>query len=385
MDVKNIGFSSEYGLQEKLKLNRPLNVKLGFDPTSPDLHLGHWVVLKGAKALQDMGHNIIIIVGDFTASIGDPSGRNKLRPPLSSAEIIQNANTYTDQVFNVLDRAKTKIVFNGSWFDVMTVRDMVKLLSSVTVSQVLAREDFKTRLDSDVPVFIHEITYPLMQGFDSVKVSADVELGGTDQTFNLFMGRELQRVAGQPEQSVLTFPLLVGLDGIKKMSKSLGNHIGLTEEPVNMFGKTMSISDDAMWQWFKVLLNKTESEISDMKSSNVNPMNFKMDLASEITGVFHGKDVAIQELARFVARFKNKTITDVETVEVAIDGDFIVINQLIKRLGFATSVSDATRKIEQRGVKLNQELVLDKNTKINRDSEVLLQVGKLNIKKVKLC
>lgn len=380
----NLGAEQAIGLEEKLKSGKKLIVKLGFDPTSPDLHLGHYIVLRGAKKFQEKGHDVNIIVGDFTAAIGDPSGRNKLRPPLTKADIDVNAQTYMEQVFMVLDESKTKVVRNSTWLDKMDVRDTLALLSQVTLSQMLVRDDFKKRFNAEVPIFMHEMMYPLMQGLDSVAIKADVELGGTDQTFNLMMGRDLQKNKGQAEQAVVTFPLLVGLDGEKKMSKSLGNQIGLKDSPTDKFGKIMSISDSTMWNYWEVLLEKTAQEVQAMKESGENPKNIKMNLATEVVGLFHGFKVAVEESEKFTERFSNKKITDVEEIEVQIDNEEISLGHLIKNLDLATSVSDANRKIEQKGVKINQEVIADKTTKVKKDQEFILQVGKLNVKKVKI-
>lgn len=380
----NLGAEEAVGLEEKLKSGKKLTVKLGFDPTSPDLHLGHYIVLRGAKKFQEKGHNVNIIVGDFTAAIGDPSGRNKLRPPLTRADIDVNAQTYMEQVFMVLDESKTKVVRNSTWLDKMDVRDTLALLSQVTLAQMLVREDFKNRFKGQTPIFMHEMMYPLMQGLDSVAVKADVELGGTDQTFNLMMGRDLQKNKGQDEQAVVTFPLLVGLDGEKKMSKSLGNHIGLKDSPTDKFGKIMSVSDSTMWNYWQILLEKTPEEIEIMKNSGENPKNIKMNMATEVVGLFHGFKVALEEADKFNERFSKKNITEIEEVELQIDNDEISLGHLIKNLDLATSVSDANRKIEQKGVKINEEVIADKFTKLKKDQEFLLQVGKLNIKKVKV-
>lgn len=380
----NLGAEQAVGLEEKLKSGKKLTVKLGFDPTSPDLHLGHYIVLRGAKKFQEKGHDVNIIVGDFTAAIGDPSGRNKLRPPLTKADIDVNAQTYMEQVFMVLDESKTKVVRNSTWLDKMSVRDTLALLSQVTLSQMLVRDDFKKRFNSEVPIFMHEMMYPLMQGLDSVAIKADVELGGTDQTFNLMMGRDLQKNKGQAEQAVVTFPLLVGLDGEKKMSKSLGNHIGLKDSPTDKFGKIMSISDTTMWNYWQILLEKTPEEIETMKNSGENPKNIKMNLATEVVGLFHGFKIALEESEKFTERFSNKKLTNIEEVEVRIDNEEISLGHLIKNLDLASSVSDANRKIEQKGVKINEEVIADKFTKVKKDQEFILQVGKLNVKKVKV-
>lgn len=382
--MTNIGAEQEIGLEDKLSSGKTLNVKLGFDPTSPDLHLGHYIVLRGAKKFQDMGHNVTIIVGDFTASIGDPSGRNKLRPPLSEDEILKNAQTYMDQVFLVLDKEKTKVKRNSEWLGKMDIKATLAILSSITLSQMLVRDDFKKRFESQTPIHMHEMVYPLMQGLDSVAIKADVELGGTDQTFNLMMGRQLQKDRKQSEQAVVTFPLLVGLDGIKKMSKSLGNHIGLRDTPTDKFGKIMSVSDDTMWNYWSVLAEKSDEEVKAMKQSGINPKILKMDLAQTVVEMFHGLEVALVEREKFDNRFANKQLVEVEELDFNLEESDILLAKLIKELNMATSVSDATRKIEQNGVKLNQEKVSDKKFKVNKGDEVLLQVGKLHVKKVRL-
>lgn len=383
--LEDLNIENNIGLKEKVEnKDKILKIKLGFDPTSPDLHLGHYVVLRGAKKFQDAGHQVIIIVGDFTASIGDPSGRNKLRPPLSEEKILENAQTYMDQVFLVLDKEKTKVKRNSEWLNKLSIKDMLAILSSVTVSQILAREDFKNRFEQQSPIHMHEFTYPLMQGLDSVAIKADVELGGTDQLFNLMMGRELQKARGLSEQAVVTFPLLVGLDGVKKMSKSLGNHIGLNEDPVNKFGKIMSISDETMWNYWQILEEKTEDDILKMKNSNINPKDLKIELAHNIVKKFHNNDIADNVKNDFINRFSNKKIENVEQLNIKLEGNDILLSHLIKDLNMATSINDANRKIEQNGVKLNKEKVNNKKSKLNKGDEFLLQVGKLHIKKIKL-
>lgn len=380
----HFGAEQQVDLAAKLATQKPLTIKLGFDPTSPDLHLGHYVVLRGAKAFQDLGHNVTIIVGDFTASIGDPSGRNKLRPPLSEEDIATNAQTYMDQVFLVLDQDKTIVKRNSGWLKSMDMGQTLALLSQVTLSQILVRDDFRKRFDAQTPVHLHELVYPLLQGLDSVEIQADVELGGSDQLFNLMMGRQLQKTRGQKEQAVVTFPLLVGLDGEKKMSKSLGNHIGLRDDPKDKFGKIMSISDDTMWNYWAVLVGKNRGEICMMQHSGVNFKILKMDLAEHIVALFHGADVAQQERAAFDARFARKEHIDVEEVDVVVDGESVALSKLIKDLNMASSASDAGRKIEQHGVKINDQKVTDKTLKKNKGEEFVLQVGKLHIKKVRL-
>ena len=379
-----LGAQQCVGLAEKMTGDKKLNVKLGFDPTSPDLHLGHYIVMRGAKKFQDMGHNVTIIVGDFTAAIGDPSGRNKLRPPLTEADIQVNAQTYMDQVFMVLDKEKTKVVHNSTWLGKMDVKDMLAILSTVTLSQMLVRDDFRNRFDAQTPIFMHEMVYPLMQGLDSVAIKADVELGGTDQTFNLMMGRQLQKDRKLSEQAVVTFPLLVGLDGVKKMSKSLGNHIGLRDSAADQFGKIMSVSDDTMWNYWEILGEKPSDEVFQMKTSGTNPRDLKLDLGVLVVGLFHGLEAGLQQKQNFLDKFTNKKVLDVEEVEVTIEGDEIGIAKLIKDLDMATSISDAGRKMEQNGVKINQEVVNDKREKVKKNDDFLLQVGKLHVKKVKI-
>ena len=374
----------QVGLKEKLAMNKPLIVKLGFDPTSPDLHLGHYIVLRGAKWFQDRGDEVHIIVGDFTAAIGDPSGRNKLRPPLEEKEILENAKTYLDQVFLILDESKTKTHRNSTWLNKMDMKTILAIMSSQTVSQILVREDFKNRFESNVPIFMHEMMYPIMQGLDSVAIKADVELGGTDQTFNLMMGRDLQKSKKQEEQSVVTFPLLVGLDGVKKMSKSLGNHIGLLDTPENKFGKIMSISDDTMWKYWDILAMKSQEEITQMKSSGQNPKNIKMRLSAFVVELFHSKEIALEEIERFTQRFTNKVINNIPEVDFEIIEKKMSLTKLMKGLDLAPSVTEAGRLIESNAVSMNSEKVLDKTHMVESGQEFILQVGKLKIRKVKL-
>lgn len=374
----------QVGLKEKLAKNRPLIVKLGFDPTSPDLHLGHYIVLRGAKWFQDRGDVVHIIVGDFTAAIGDPSGRNKLRPPLQEKEILENAKTYLDQVFLILDELKTKTHRNGTWLNKMDMKTILAIMSSQTVSQILVREDFKNRFESNVPIFMHEMMYPIMQGLDSVAIKADVELGGTDQTFNLMMGRDLQKSKKQEEQSVVTFPLLVGLDGVKKMSKSLGNHIGLLDTPENKFGKIMSISDNTMWKYWDILAMKSQEEVDQMKSSGQNPKNIKMELGAFVVELFHGEEVALEEKERFTQRFTNKVINNISEVDFEIIEKKMSLTKLIKGLDLAPSITEAGRLIESNAVSVNREKISDKAHMVESGQEFILQVGKLKVIKVKL-
>lgn len=380
----NLLAEQKIGLDEKLSKNKPLVVKLGFDPTSPDLHLGHYIVLRGAKWFQDRGDIVNIIVGDFTASIGDPSGRNKLRPPLTKEDISINAQTYLEQVFMVLDKEKTITHTNSTWLNKIDMQTILAIMSSQTVSQILVREDFKKRFDNNVPIFMHEMMYPIMQGLDSVFIKSDVELGGTDQTFNLMMGRDLQKTRKQEEQSVITFPLLVGLDGVKKMSKSLGNHIGLNDTPENKFGLIMKISDDTMWKYWHILAMKTKNEIETMKTFGENPKNSKMKLASYVVELFHGKAIALEENEKFIQRFTNKVIQNIQEVDFEVPDKQMPLTKLIKNLDLASSVTEAGRLIDGRAVSIDNEKVLDKTQTVKSGQEFILQVGKLKIRKVKL-
>ena len=381
---KELFCEQKIGLEEKISLNKPLNIKLGFDPTSPDLHLGHYIVLRGAKWFQDDGHHVSIIVGDFTAAIGDPSGRNKLRPALLEENIIENANTYLDQVFLVLDKEKTKTHRNSTWLNKMDMKTILAIMSTQTISQILVREDFKKRFESNTPIFMHEMMYPIMQGLDSVAIKADVELGGTDQTFNLMMGRELQKAKKQSEQAVVTFPLLVGLDGKKKMSKSLGNHIGLKDTPEDKFGKIMSISDDTMWQYWKILALKSDDEINILKNSGENPKNIKMQLGMHVVELFHGKEIALEQKEKFTQRFSNKIITNIPEIEYTLVDKKMQLTKLMRELQMAPSTTEAGRLIDGKAVSLDSKKVTDKATVVESGQEFILQVGKLKIKKVKL-
>lgn len=385
MNIKNLGANNVVGLEEKLKTGKQLTVKLGFDPTSPDLHLGHFIALRAAKKFQEAGHKVVLLIGDFTAAIGDPSGRNSLRPPLSEDQINENAKTYIDQLAMVLDISKVDVRRNSEWLNTLTPQDMIRHMSKVTVAQMLVREDFSKRYKEETPIHLHEFTYPLMQALDSVFLNADVELGGTDQTFNLMMGRQIQKAHGHQEQAIITFPLLVGLDGVKKMSKSLNNHIGLSIEPNEKFGKVMSVSDETMWNYMSVLLEKSDEEILEMKNSGVNPMEIKMFMAQEIVAMFHGDELALAAKEAFKQRFSKKDVAaEAKEMEILLEEVSIMLPHLIKRLGFAESTSDANRKIEQGAVKINGEKIVDKRKNMDKNDEFLLQVGKLNVAKVKL-
>lgn len=366
-------------LIKKLKKGTPLRVKAGFDPTAPDLHLGHTVLINKLRQLQDLGHHILFLIGDFTAMIGDPTGKNVTRKPLDAEAVKVNAKSYTEQVFKILDPAKTEVVFNGSWMNQLTGVDMIRLAAKSTVARMLERDDFTKRYHNQQPIAIHEFLYPLLQGHDSVVLKADLELGGTDQKFNLLMGRELQKDAGQEPQCVLMMPILEGLDGVQKMSKSLGNYIGISDAPDDMFGKVMSISDDLMWRYYELLSFESLESIAAMKAevqTGANPRNIKVKLAQELVGRFHGKQAAIDVLANFEARFKNKELpTDLEPF--IVEGDMTVA-QAMKAAGAAASSSDVVRAAKQGGLKRNGEKMDNPNQVIPIGEDAVYQVGKRN-------
>src|SRR4051812_48956651 len=368
----------ETELIEKLKAGRPLRVKAGFDPTAPDLHLGHTVLINKMRQLQELGHHIVFLIGDFTGMIGDPSGKNATRPPLTRDEVAANAQTYTAQVFKILDEAKTEIAFNSAWMNKLTSADMIKLAATHTVARMLERDDFGKRYKANQPIAIHEFLYPLVQGYDSVALKADVELGGTDQKFNLLMGRELQKHYGQAPQCILTMPLLEGLDGVNKMSKSLGNYIGITDTPNDMFGKLMSISDDLMWRYIELLSFAPLATIRQWKKETGegrNPRDIKVAFAQEIVARFHSQAAAVGALADFEARFKQGDIPD-DIPEVTLDAGAhgIAIGNVLKAAGLTASTSEALRMIAQGGVKIDGEKVSDKTLKLAAGNEVVVQV-----------
>ncbi len=370
----------EEELKHKLSLGRPLRVKAGFDPTAPDLHLGHTVLLNKMRQMQDLGHHALFLIGDFTGMIGDPSGKNTTRPPLSREQVLENAQSYREQVFKVLDPAKTEIVFNSTWMDKFSAVDLVKLAATHTVAQMLERDDFSKRYKGNQPIAIHEFIYPLVQGYDSVALKADIELGGTDQKFNLLMGRELQKHHGQPAQCVITMPLLEGLDGINKMSKSLGNYIGINEEPQQIFGKLMSISDDLMWRYLELLSFESLASIAKWReevAGGRNPRDIKVLLAQELVARFHSRQAAVDALAEFEARFKQGVLPDdMPEISVASTNGRIGIAQLLKQAGLVASTSEALRMIDQGGVKLDSEKVSDKAMQLKTGAIVVAQVGK---------
>ena len=349
---------------EKLKGKKKLKIKAGFDPTSPDLHLGHTVLLNKMKLFQDLGHQIIFLIGDFTGLVGDPSGVNETRPVLSDEQLQKNAETYKSQVFKILDPNKTEVRFNSEWMNKIRPSEFVRLSSSQTVARMLERDDFAKRYKSQLPISIHEFLYPLLQGFDSVQLEADVELGGTDQKFNLLMGREVQKFYGLPQQCILTVPLLEGLDGVKKMSKSLNNYIALEDPYDEMFGKIMSISDQLMWRYFDLLSFKTDKEIESLKQdekNGENPRNLKFILAEEIVDRFHGEGFGSKAREEFINRFqKGKLPEEVEAITLIIEGSSATLPKVLKESSMVTSTSEAIRLIEQGAVKVDGDKVLKK-------------------------
>ncbi len=372
----------EDDLVQKLKENKTLTIKVGFDPTAPDLHLGHTVILRKMRQFQDLGHKVIFLIGDFTGKIGDPSGKNKTRPPLTDEEIKANANTYAEQVFNVLDKDKTVIDFNSRWGDQMTAADMIKLSAQSTVARMIERDDFSKRYKNNQPISIHEFLYPLMQGQDSVELEADVELGGTDQKFNLLVGRDLQKNQGMSPQTIITLPLLEGLDGVKKMSKSENNYIGITEDADQIFGKTMSIPDEIMFKWFDLLSLQSTDEIKKIKKSvdeGGNPRDAKIILALELTKRFTTEKEAETAKENFFKKFaKNELPSDIEEKTVKYKGDYPLPN-LLKDIGFASSTSEALRLISQGAVKIDQMKIDSKDFHVELNTKKLIQVGKKKI------
>jgi tyrosyl-tRNA synthetase len=378
----------EGGLEEKLKLGRPLNVYVGFDPTAPDLHLGHTVVINKMKAFQDFGHNVIFLIGDFTALIGDPSGRNVTRPPLTREEINQNADTYKEQVFKILDPKKTVVDFNSRWSIELGSAGLIKLASRYTVARMLERDDFAKRYKQQQSISIHELLYPLAQAYDAVNLKADVQMGGTDQKFNLLVGRQIQQSYDQAPQVAFTVPLLEGLDGVQKMSKSYGNYIGITESPNEMFGELMSISDDLMWRYFELLSFRTLKEIQqyrDAVEEGKNPRDIKFKLAQEIVARFHDDDSATKAKTEFIARFQKGAIPDdVIEHDLKSDNGEMGIAYLLKHVEIVVSTSEAFRMIQQGAVKIDGEKISDKNLKIKSGTTHIYQVGKRKFAKVNL-
>ena len=373
-------------LERSAKTGKPLRVKLGLDPTAPDIHIGHTVVIRKLRAFQELGHTVIFLIGDFTGMIGDPSGKNVTRPPLSREDINANAETYKAQMFRLLDPDKTEVRFNGEWMDKLTPADFIKLAAKTTVRQILERDDFTKRLAEEKPISLHELLYPLVQGYDSVALNADVELGGTDQKFNLLMGRNLQREFEQEPQVIITTPLLEGLDGVNKMSKSLDNYIGIEELPDQMFGKIMSISDDLMWRYYELLTDTTIDEINVLKfkceSEAESPRDLKVALAKSIIADFHSEQAAEKAEEEFNRRFVRKEVPD-EINEVSVSRGPHVLAQLLADVGLAASKKEAKRLIEQGGVKVDGEKVSGANSDVEIEGDgILLQVGKLKFLKV---
>lgn len=376
----------EAELRERLKSGRPLRIKAGFDPTAPDLHLGHTVLINKLRHFQDLGHHVMFLIGDFTGMIGDPSGKNTTRPPLSREQILVNARTYQDQVFKILDPKKTEVCFNSTWFEPLGASGMIRLAALHTVARMLERDDFSKRYGSGQPIAIHEFLYPLCQGYDSVAMKADIEIGGTDQKFNLLVGRELQKHYGQPPQCVLTMPLLEGLDGVNKMSKSLGNYVGINEPPREIFGKLMSVSDELMWRYFDLLSFRTAEDVDGFKreiAAGRNPRDVKVLLAQEIVTRFHGVSAAEDALSDFEARFRQGAIPD-DVAEVILDGggEPMAIAQVLKLAGLTAGTSEALRMIDQGGVRIDGVKIEDKSLVLSGPDPVVLQVGKRKFARV---
>ncbi len=380
----------EEELIERLKLGRPLRIKAGFDPTAPDLHLGHTVLINKLRQFQELGHHVMFLIGDFTGMIGDPTGKNVTRKPLTREQILANAKTYQEQVFKILDPERTEVMFNSSWFDQMTPADFIHLAAKHTVARMLERDDFGKRYASGQPIAIHEFLYPLVQGYDSVAMRADVELGGTDQKFNLLVGRELQKHYGQPSQIVLTMPILEGLDGVQKMSKSLGNYVGIRDEPNEMFGKLMSISDDLMWRYFELLSFRPSVEIAQWKQQiadeGLNPRDVKFRLAEELVARFHGIEAGQHALTAFIERFQKGSLPDdLAELQVQSHEGRLPIARLLKDAGLVASTSEALRLIQQGAVRIDGERVEDRCLELVAGSRHVYQVGKRRVACVVVC
>ncbi|WP_448551024.1 tyrosine--tRNA ligase [Thalassotalea montiporae] len=373
-------------LLEKLKQGKPLKIKAGFDPTAPDLHLGHTVLINKLRQFQQLGHEVIFLIGDFTGMIGDPTGKNVTRKPLTQEDVLANAETYKEQVFKILDPAKTRVEFNSTWMEKLGAAGMLKLASRQTVARMMERDDFKKRYAGGQAIAIHEFMYPLVQGWDSVALEADVELGGTDQKFNLLMGRELQKVEGQRPQTVLMMPLLEGLDGVQKMSKSLGNYIGITDTPTEMFGKIMSISDDLMWRYYDLLSFKPIEEIDAFKqqiADGANPRDVKIELAKEIIARFHDQAAADAAHQEFINRFQKGAMPDeMPELTVATTDGVIAIANLLKEAGLVASTSEAMRMIKQGAAKIDGEKVADNKVQVASGTTAVYQVGKRKFARV---
>jgi tyrosyl-tRNA synthetase len=378
----------EQELIKKLEEGRPLRIKAGFDPTAPDLHLGHTVLINKLKQFQDLGHEVLFLIGDFTGMIGDPTGKNVTRKPLTRDEVIDNAKTYEEQIFKILDPTKTLVMFNSSWMNAMSPADLIQLAAKHTVARMLERDDFSKRFKGGQPIAIHEFLYPLIQGYDSVAMKADVELGGTDQKFNLLVGRQLQEVFGQKPQVVITMPILEGLDGVQKMSKSLNNYIGIADAADDMFGKLMSISDELMWRYFELLSFRPMAEIKLWMhecEQGANPRNYKVKLAQEIIERFHNSEAARKALENFEARFQRGAIPDeMDELELKVEGGSYCIANLLKDAGLTVSTSEAIRMINQGAVKIDGEKISDPKLEISVNAENVYQVGKRKFARVKI-
>ncbi|MGR8981014.1 MAG: tyrosine--tRNA ligase [Gammaproteobacteria bacterium] len=378
----------EQELVKKLEEGRPLRIKAGFDPTAPDLHLGHTVLINKLKQFQDLGHEVLFLIGDFTGMIGDPTGKNATRKPLSRDEVIENAKTYEQQIFKILDPTKTLVMFNSSWMSAMSPVELIQLAAKHTVARMLERDDFSKRYKSGQPIAIHEFLYPLIQGYDSVAMKADIELGGTDQKFNLLVGRQLQETFGQKPQVVITMPILEGLDGVQKMSKSLNNYIGITDSPDDMFGKIMSISDQLMWRYFELLSFKSIKQIRQWRQEcelGANPRDYKVRLAQEIVERFHDGAVAVKALDNFEARFQRGAMPDeIDELNLAMKGEKYGIANLLKDAGLTGSTSEAIRMINQGAVKIDGERISDPKLELLPGSNHVYQVGKRKFMRVKI-
>lgn len=378
----------EEDLIARLKTGKPLRIKAGFDPTAPDLHLGHTVLLNKMRQFQELGHEVLFLIGDFTGMIGDPSGKNETRPPLTREQVAENAATYKKQVFKVLDPDKTKIMFNSEWMNAFSPGDLIKLASTYTVARMLERDDFHKRYTSGQAIAIHEFLYPLIQGYDSVAMKADIELGGTDQKFNLLVGRELQKHFGQKPQTVITLPLLPGLDGIKKMSKSLNNYIGIDEAPNEIFGKVMSLSDESMWLYFELISFRSITEIQKMHdevNNGTNPRDIKFRLAEEIVERFYDKQAATVARENFIAQFQQGLVPDeLPEITLTVDSEGMLIANIIKNAGLTASTSEAYRMLDQGAVRIEGERINERDLILRTGSTVVLQVGKRRFAKVTL-